>query len=433
MNIKVSVIIPVYNASKFLRRCFDSCVNQTLSEIEIIAVNDCSPDPQDSEIMREYAELHPNKFRCIWHDVNKRTGGARNTGVHIAQGEYFLCVDDDDYLDLEMCERMYAKAKLENADLAYCDYKIHQNGNIQIYSSTTIDFEKNPLTFYHAVWKTMAKKAFIEENGLYFPENVTVDDLIGYLWNLKASKIVKIDGLYYNYIIHNSNESLNHNYNFFSGIPYVFLEFSKRKCFIELNEYEKKIMFIAMIKHFYIWMHTIYIYHYDRFHEYCLECYRTFKVYENYFDKSLFKSTFAGQRLLEMVLFIEANVNCSDFAEKYIEFYNDTERNFYSKSFLSIFEQYKNHRISLWGAGDMGAKYARYINDLNIAFEITDANSEIHGKKIAENVIVRPWSDIKEHTDIVFVSAKGIFEAVRDKLSKECPSVEVVDLVELLE
>ena len=65
MDIKVSIIIPVYNSEKFLKRCLDSCINQTLDEIEVIAVNDASPDRSDI-IMREYEEKYPKKVQCIY-------------------------------------------------------------------------------------------------------------------------------------------------------------------------------------------------------------------------------------------------------------------------------------------------------------------------------------------------------------------------------
>jgi glycosyltransferase involved in cell wall biosynthesis len=110
-EINVSIIVPVYNVAKYLRRCLDSCVAQTMREIEIIIVNDLSPDPTDSEIMREYEEKHQDKIKCIWHTENKTQGGARNTGIRMAKGEYLNFVDSDDYIEPKMCENYTTRPK----------------------------------------------------------------------------------------------------------------------------------------------------------------------------------------------------------------------------------------------------------------------------------------------------------------------------------
>ena len=128
-NTKVSIIIPVYNGAEFIRRSFDSCLYQTLSEIEIIAINDCSPNSRDAIIMREYETLYPGKFRALFHENNKRQGGARNTGIYAARGEYFLCVDQDDFIRPEMCEEMYDYAITEDLDIVMCGFNSCNKGN----------------------------------------------------------------------------------------------------------------------------------------------------------------------------------------------------------------------------------------------------------------------------------------------------------------
>ena len=124
VNIKVSIIVPVYNVARYLRRCLDSCVHQTMREIEIIVVNDCSPDPEDSEIMRDFQSKYPDAVKCVWHSENRRLGGARNTGMLAAKGEYITFIDSDDYIDLRMCEKLYGMAKENNAEYICCDHYI---------------------------------------------------------------------------------------------------------------------------------------------------------------------------------------------------------------------------------------------------------------------------------------------------------------------
>ena len=111
---KVSVIIPVYNTEKYLRRCFDSVVNQTLSDIEIICINDCSTD-NSLEILQEYASKD-KRIKLIDFKVNKGAAIARNIGIDAATGEYIGFVDSDDFVDLDFYEKLYKKAAETGAD-----------------------------------------------------------------------------------------------------------------------------------------------------------------------------------------------------------------------------------------------------------------------------------------------------------------------------
>jgi len=114
---KVSIIVPVYNVAEYLRRCLDSCVCQTLADIEVIVVNDCSPDQRDEAIIRDYEREFPDKIRVFRHEKNLGLGEARNTAIRNAQGEFILFCDSDDFLDFTACEKMYSSAKRNDADL----------------------------------------------------------------------------------------------------------------------------------------------------------------------------------------------------------------------------------------------------------------------------------------------------------------------------
>jgi len=119
--VKVSVIVPVYNVELYLEKCLDSLVNQTLKEIEIIVVNDGSPD-NSQEIIDKYAKEYKNIKA-----YKKKNGGlsdARNYGIKKASGEYIAFIDSDDYVRLDMYEKMYNKAKSGNFDMVVCDLDI---------------------------------------------------------------------------------------------------------------------------------------------------------------------------------------------------------------------------------------------------------------------------------------------------------------------
>lgn len=113
----VSVVVPVYNSKLYLRKCLDSLVNQTMREIEIIAVDDGSTDGS-SHILDEYADDYPNLI--VIHQFNQGQGTARNTGVSLAHGKYIGFVDSDDYVDATMYDRLYSLVSGSSADIAVC-------------------------------------------------------------------------------------------------------------------------------------------------------------------------------------------------------------------------------------------------------------------------------------------------------------------------
>ena len=101
---KVSLVIPMYNVEKYLPECIESAQNQTLKDIEIILVDDGSPD-NSGKIADEYAKK--DERITVIHQQNKWLGAARNAGLKIAKGEYISCIDADDYLSLDFCEKLY--------------------------------------------------------------------------------------------------------------------------------------------------------------------------------------------------------------------------------------------------------------------------------------------------------------------------------------
>ena len=109
MSVKVSVILPVYNASDYLHQCMDSIVGQTLKDIEIICVDDGSTD-NSLDILKEY-EQKDKRVKVI-QQKNAGAGAARNNGLSIATGEYLSFLDSDDFFEPDMLEKAYEKAKV---------------------------------------------------------------------------------------------------------------------------------------------------------------------------------------------------------------------------------------------------------------------------------------------------------------------------------
>ena len=146
---KVSVIIPVYNTEKYLRKCLDSVCNQTLSDIEIICINDRSLD-SSFEILKEFAQ-QDDRIKLLDFKENKGAAAARNAGLAEVQGEYVGFVDSDDFIDFDFYEKLYTKAKETGADAA--------KGNVYNYNPQTQET-------YLSEFYNMNDK--IRENKAYF-------------------------------------------------------------------------------------------------------------------------------------------------------------------------------------------------------------------------------------------------------------------------
>ena len=135
--VKVSVIVPVYNTQKYLDKCLKSLSKQTLKDIEVIVVNDGSPD-NSKKIISKYTNKYPN-FKCYIKE-NGGQASARNLGLKKAKGEYIGFVDSDDYVELDMFEKLYYKAKQGNFDVVSCDINYISYNNYLFFLANYIYF-----------------------------------------------------------------------------------------------------------------------------------------------------------------------------------------------------------------------------------------------------------------------------------------------------
>jgi len=165
--IKVSVIVPVYNVEKLLKRCIDSLLGQTLQEIEIIAVDDGSTD-SSLAILENYAKQN-KKLKCI----GKKNGGlsdARNHGLPYATGEYVGYVDSDDFVDPDMYETMYDKAKEHGSDIVECNLH-HTYANYEDTEIMVKYYKPEELLCFgrHIAWNKIYRRSWLLETGVQFP------------------------------------------------------------------------------------------------------------------------------------------------------------------------------------------------------------------------------------------------------------------------
>lgn len=139
---KVSIIIPVYNVEKYIERCVRTLFAQTLDELEYIFVDDCSPD-KSIEVMLRVLELYParkSQVKLIRHESNQGVSQSRQDGVDAATGEYIIHCDPDDWVELDMYEQLYNKAKETNADIVICDFNDIADNKIKIRNQQPEEF-----------------------------------------------------------------------------------------------------------------------------------------------------------------------------------------------------------------------------------------------------------------------------------------------------
>lgn len=248
---KVSIIIPVYNVEKYIEKCLNSLVNQTLKEIEIIVVNDGSPD-NSQKIIDKFVKKYPDKVKSFIKE-NGGQGSARNFGLTKATGEYIGYVDSDDYVELDMYEKMYNKAKEKDSDIVICgSYNVNEITGEKVKDIDEIYFEDLKLNAFFgrkAVWNKIYKKDIIEKNKLNFRSKVWYEDL-DFTLNaiINAKKIDYVNEPFYDYLIREGSTMNNSNVNRNLEILLAFDEVIKNKKF---NRYNDIVEFLA-IDHIYI-------------------------------------------------------------------------------------------------------------------------------------------------------------------------------------
>lgn len=204
---KVSVIIPVYNVENYLRKCLDSLVNQTLKDIEIIVVNDGTTD-NSQEIIDEYVKKYPKKVVSVIQE-NGGQGTARNTGLLYAKGEYIGYVDSDDYVEENMYEELYKKAKVDDSDIVICGNNVVKE-NYDFLSKEEVD--KEFLLGKMAVWNKIYKKNIIVDNKIQFRSKVWYEDLdFTMKVYFSSKKISYVDKTLYNYLLREGSTMNNNN------------------------------------------------------------------------------------------------------------------------------------------------------------------------------------------------------------------------------
>lgn len=204
----VSVIVPAYNASKTIDRCLESLIHQTINDIEIIVINDCSTD-DTLERLRKY-----DNIVVINNEVNLGPAASRNKALDIAQGKYIGFVDSDDYVDLKMYETMVSKMT-DEVDLVACSrINISKNARKEVINYQTTDDAKKFSATSNYNCDKLFKKSIIDKYHLRLPEEYSYaeDFSFGIRYKFYANKMCILQDPFY-YYIYDSEGSITNSFS----------------------------------------------------------------------------------------------------------------------------------------------------------------------------------------------------------------------------
>lgn len=211
----ISVIIPVYNVEKYLKRCLDSIIKQTYKKLEIILVDDGSTD-NSGKICDEYAKK--DERIIVIHKANGGLSDARNKGIEIAKGKYIGFVDSDDWISDKMYETLYSNAIKYDADISCCEFirtkdfneKVDEKKYDNIKKAYNQDeyikifFKIGTQQCVYYAWNKLYKRDIIQNN--LYPIGLTSEDVQGTFKTLiKSNKIVSVNYPYYYYFINDNS------------------------------------------------------------------------------------------------------------------------------------------------------------------------------------------------------------------------------------
>lgn len=181
-NIKISIIVPVYNTGKYLERCLESIISQEFEDVEIIVVNDCSSD-DSLNIIKKFMRKD-NKIKLVDKQKNEGLSAARNSGIEIAKGEYIIHIDSDDWIEKNYFLEIYQNAKKYDADIVITDfYKDFDNGEIKYIKDQNENMDKENMLeniflmkAYPSVWNKLIRRELYIKNNIYHPIDAAIGE-----------------------------------------------------------------------------------------------------------------------------------------------------------------------------------------------------------------------------------------------------------------
>lgn len=429
--VKVSIIVPVYNVEKYLRRCLDSLVNQTMKDIEIILVNDASPD-NCTAIMEEYRRRYPGLVRCIYLKENLRQGGARNRGLGIAEGKYVSFVDSDDWADLDYIGKLYKKAEETGSDIVYADFMVVKDQKKEIRPNIfpqlcgkqdTRKRKMNLLMTGTGPCACIIRKSLLEYNGLYFPEKMVYEDMaVCPLYSYYAGSLGYVGGTYYYY--YQRESSVTHD----TDAKYQ-KEEAKALLFLlnELNSrgiakkypQEAEAMFT---KYFYAWgMYGIYNGKFsslpEEYMEYLAgEMQKRFPKYRE--NPYIYGNIEPG--LIQHMYDNDRRWLCGGTVPErktvtYVDYY--TQENVAGRT-RDLFNALHGRKIALWGAGKKGREFLKATEGQYDICCVIDNNPGLEGQMLDSRWEITVPEKGLQQAEYILVINKNYYGSIKEKIKE---------------
>lgn len=276
-DIKLSVIIPVFNTEKYLEKCLNSLLAQTLEDIEIICVDDLSTD-SSYDILLRYEKENPDKILVIKLEEKLRQGGARNKGISIARGKYIAFVDSDDYVSNNMYEILYTLAEKSQAEYVQCGcmkvYSDHEEEhkliNYDMPSNCGIEINTNNRGYFMvssgSIWAGIYQRSLFVDNFIAFPENLAYEDnYVGPIIRYLVKKYAYVEDClyYYNRANATATTAIKNSPHHLDRIVTANMLLNWFKTREDYNEVKEAVEYIYL-ELFYIHTVSCIIYHYKK-------------------------------------------------------------------------------------------------------------------------------------------------------------------------
>lgn len=273
-DIKVSVIIPMYNDEKYLRRCIDSMLNQTLKDIEIIVIDDASTDKTWKILNLYYTGVH--KIKKIRNKNNIGTSESRNIGIEVAKGKYLTWVDHDDFAQPNYLEVMYNNAEFHSADVSACGVSVQvDNQGEGVYVSRNLLFkskeqiltEMSKFNVDTATWGKIVRGDIIRKYNLRFPNTVMEDIFFWFSVFCHTNKYVSVGAMLYTWNFNSGSQSFvggNYERNIDNFISIV----KRAKCVVNTVDVSSEIRDKLIIFLIEASIYTMHKYMYDKWEDF---------------------------------------------------------------------------------------------------------------------------------------------------------------------
>ncbi|MBQ8543630.1 MAG: glycosyltransferase [Alistipes sp.] len=242
---KISVIVPIYKAEKYLRRCVDSILAQTFADFEVLLVDDGSPD-RSGKICDEYAAMD-SRVR-VFHKENAGVSCARNLGIEKACGEYTIHADPDDWIEPSMLAELYSKAKSDDADMVICDFYVEYESKQNYKEQRPLSLENEKIlkqvldgSIHGALWNKIIKRNCYIANNICIPPEMSLweDRYVVTRLLMSDIKVAYLNSAFYHYDSYSNSNSIVRSTSLKSLNSQIYFIDYFEKC-LDVNKYSRE-------------------------------------------------------------------------------------------------------------------------------------------------------------------------------------------------